>query len=175
MTFVTFHVRCVAKSSWWWNRVSYFWYFISFRFDKTVFSIFQVSRDSKRLLTALLLSNISPCVSDARLFCKNKQENLKNKPKIGNLSEKQAQYALAGKFNKTKNQQENYIKKQGGKSEKTNPKWANFHKNTPNVPLAVNWNSKSAIKFDKTSNPQNRNLQKTSPKTSKFQLKQAQK
>jgi len=49
--------------------------------------------------------------SDARLFCKNKQENLKNKPKIGNLSEKQAQDALAGKFNKTKNQQENYLKK----------------------------------------------------------------
>jgi len=49
--------------------------------------------------------------SDARLFCKDKQENLKNKPKIGNLSEKQAQYALAIKFNKTKNQQENYIKK----------------------------------------------------------------
>jgi len=47
---------------------------------------------------------------------------LKNKPKIGNLIEKQAQHALAGKFNKTKNQQENEIKKQGGKSEKTSPK-----------------------------------------------------
>jgi len=45
--------------------------------------------------------------SDARLFCKNKQVNLKNKPKIGNLIEKQAQHALAVKFNKTKNQQEN--------------------------------------------------------------------
>jgi len=56
--------------------------------------------------------------SDARLFCKNKQVNLKNKPKIGNLTEKQAQNALAGKFNKTKNQQENQIKNQGDKSEK---------------------------------------------------------
>jgi len=46
-------------------------------------------------------------VSDARLFCKNKQVSLKNKLKIGNLIEKQAQHALAGKFNKTKNQQEN--------------------------------------------------------------------
>jgi len=62
-----------------------------------------------------------PC-SDARLFCKNKQENLKNKQKTGNLSEKQALYALAGKFNKTKNQQENYIKMEDGKSEKTSPK-----------------------------------------------------
>jgi len=42
-------------------------------------------------------------ISDATLFSKNKQVNLKNKPKIGNLTEKQAQNALAGKFNKTKN------------------------------------------------------------------------
>jgi len=62
----------------------------------------------------------------------------------------------------------------GGKSEKTCPKWASFHKNTPNMPLAVNWNSKSAIKFEK-SNPQKRNLLKTSQKTTKFQLKQVQK
>jgi len=34
-------------------------------------------------------------LSDARLFSKNKQENLKNKPKIGNLTKKQAQHALA--------------------------------------------------------------------------------
>jgi len=33
--------------------------------------------------------------------------NLKNKPKIGNSTEKQAQHGLAGKFNKTKSQQEN--------------------------------------------------------------------
>ena len=46
----------------------------------------------------------------ARLFCKNKQVNLKNKPKIGNLPEKQAQNGLAGKFNKTKNQQANFLK-----------------------------------------------------------------
>jgi len=42
-------------------------------------------------------------VSDARLFSKNKQVNLKNKLKIGNLTEKQAQNALAGKSNNTKN------------------------------------------------------------------------
>ena len=64
-------------------------------------------------------------VSDARLFCKNKQENLKNKPKIGNLSEKQAQYALAGKFNKTKNQQENYIRV-GRQIRKNKPKMSKF-------------------------------------------------
>jgi len=31
---------------------------------------------------------------------------LKNKQKIGNFTEKQAQHALAGKFNETKNRQE---------------------------------------------------------------------
>jgi len=36
-----------------------------------------------------------------------KQVNLKNKPKIGNAIEKEAEHALARKFNKTKNQQEN--------------------------------------------------------------------
>jgi len=46
-------------------------------------------------------------ISDAKLFCKNKQINLKNKPKIGNFNEKQAQHVLAGKFNKTNNQQQN--------------------------------------------------------------------
>jgi len=44
------------------------------------------------------------------------------KNKIGNLTEKEAQNVLAGKFNKTKNQQEKQIKNQGGKSEKTSPK-----------------------------------------------------
>jgi len=41
---------------------------------------------------------------------------------IGNLTEEQAQNVLAGKSNKTKYQQENQIKNQGGKSEKTSPK-----------------------------------------------------
>jgi len=50
---------------------------------------------------------INMASSDARLFSKNKQENVKNKPKICNLTEKQAQHALAGKCNKTKNQQVN--------------------------------------------------------------------
>jgi len=35
------------------------------------------------------------------------QVNLKNKPKIGNLTENQAQHVLAGKFINTKHQQEN--------------------------------------------------------------------
>jgi len=35
------------------------------------------------------------------------QVNVKNKPKRGNLTEKHAQHALAGKFNETKNYQEN--------------------------------------------------------------------
>jgi len=42
--------------------------------------------------------------SDARLFCKNKQVNLKNKPKIGNLTKKEYHQisALPGNFNETK-------------------------------------------------------------------------
>jgi len=39
-------------------------------------------------------------LSDTKLLCKNK-------PKIGNFTEKQAQNVLAEKFNKTKNQQQN--------------------------------------------------------------------
>jgi len=41
--------------------------------------------------------------SDARLFYENKQGNLKNTPKSGNLTEKkQAQFALVGKLKKHK-------------------------------------------------------------------------
>jgi len=53
---------------------------------------------------------------------KNKQVNLKNKSKVSNLTEKQAQNALPGKISKAKNQQENQIQNQGGKSEKRSPK-----------------------------------------------------
>jgi len=66
-------------------------------------------------------------------------------------------------------------KKHLGKSEKTSPKWANFHKNTPNMPLAVHWNSKSAIKFEKKTIRKTDICKKQAQKTSKFQLKQSQK
>jgi len=58
-----------------------------------------------QLLCELQLRNNK--YSDARLFCKNKQVNLKNKAKIGNLTEKQANMRLARKFSKKKNRQEN--------------------------------------------------------------------
>jgi len=38
--------------------------------------------------------------SDARLFCKNKPANLKNKPKMCNLMEKQAEHAFDRKIHK---------------------------------------------------------------------------
>jgi len=38
--------------------------------------------------------------SDARLFCKNKLANLKNKPEMVNLTEKQAQRAFGKKIQK---------------------------------------------------------------------------
>jgi len=46
-------------------------------------------------------------INDAKLFCKNKQVNLRNKHKKGNLAEKQAQNAFFDKLNKTENQQVN--------------------------------------------------------------------
>jgi len=56
VTNVTFHVRCIAKPSGRWNRVSCDTtdsdIFISFRFDKMIFSILQVSWGRERLLTA---------------------------------------------------------------------------------------------------------------------------
>ena len=56
MTFVMFHVRCTAKPSWCWNRVACGItdsdIFISFRFDKMIFRILQVSGGRERLLTA---------------------------------------------------------------------------------------------------------------------------
>jgi len=53
----------------------------------------------------------------ARLFCKNKQVNLKNKPIIGNPIK--AQMRFVGKLSKTKNNQVNQRQKQAGKSEKS--------------------------------------------------------
>jgi len=49
-----------------------------------------------------ILHTTSGCAwtSDARLFFKNKQANLKNKPKMGNLTEKQAQRAFGRKMKK---------------------------------------------------------------------------
>jgi len=47
-----------------------------------------------------MTSKESACSSDARLFCKNKQANLKNKPKMGNLTEKQAQSAFGKEIQK---------------------------------------------------------------------------
>jgi len=44
---------------------------------------------------------------------------------MGDLTEKQAQNALAGKFNKSKNQQENQIENQGGNPKKK-PKMSKF-------------------------------------------------
>jgi len=41
------------------------------------------------------------------LFCKNKQVNLKNNPKIGNLTEKQAQHAFGKKIQQNKKSAKN--------------------------------------------------------------------
>jgi len=55
--------------------------------------------------------------------------NLKQKPKIDNLTENQAQHGFARKFNK----------KAGIRDIRRNkPKMSKFHKNTHKLPLAVN-------------------------------------
>jgi len=51
-------------------------------------------------------------------------KKLKNKPKIGNSTEKQAQNALAGKFNKTKISK--HVKKSGWQIRKKKPKMIKF-------------------------------------------------
>jgi len=43
------------------------------------------------------------------------------------------------------------------------------------MPLAINWNSKNAIKYEKKNNPQKRNLWKASPKNKQISIKIAQK
>ena len=116
-----------------------------------------------------VLSQTIMC-SDARLFCKNKQYNMKNKPKIGNLTQEQAQHALAGKFNKTNNRQVNYLEKDGRKSEKTHSKWTKFHKTTPTC-LFEQIESENCHKFWRKSNQKNRNPQKTSQKNEQISVK----
>jgi len=51
---------------------------------------------------------------------------LKNKPKIGNLTEKQAQNAFAEKFNKTEKLARKSNKKSGWKIQKNKPKMSKF-------------------------------------------------
>jgi len=60
-----------------------------------------------------------------QVILQKQESKFEKQVKNGNLTEKQAQNALAGKFNKSKNQQENQIYNQGGKSEKK-PKMSKF-------------------------------------------------
>ena len=81
---------------------------------------------------------------------------LKNKPTM-----------RLGKFNKNKKQAGTLKTKAGGKIRKNKHKMS---KNTSKLRFAVNWISKSAIKFEK-SILQNRNLRKTSPKNEQLSNK----
>jgi len=58
---------------------------------------------------------------------------MKNKPKIGNLTQEQAQRALAGNCNKTNTRQVNYLEKDGSKSEKHIQSEQNFIKRHPHA------------------------------------------
>jgi len=64
--------------------------------------------------------------SDARLFCKNKQVNLKNKPKIGNVTEKQDQHAFGKKIRQNKKSAGKLNRKTGRNIQKSKPKMSIF-------------------------------------------------
>jgi len=84
---------------------------------------------------------------------------------------------LVGKFNKTKKQQENQIRKQGGIFQKNKPKMNTFTQKHAQIGFfsSVGWNSKSAIKFQKEAMRKTEICEKQSEKTSNFQRKQVQK
>ena len=108
-----------------------FEYFLLEMYDKIIHNPkiclelqYRCKHDIKQQLFSILLRSLLLYCQSVMpgYFPKNKQAKLKNNLKIGNLTEKQVQNVLAGKFNKTKNKQENEIKNQGGKSKKTSPK-----------------------------------------------------
>jgi len=57
--------------------------------------------------------------------------------------------------------------------EKTSPTWENFHKNMPKLPLAINWNSKSAIKFEIKAICKTELCRKQAQKNRQISIKQA--
>jgi len=59
---------------------------------------------------------------------------------------------------------------QGGKSEKIRPNEQIFIKTRSNMPSAVNWNSKSAIKFEKKAIGKSEICKNQAQKTSKVKL-----
>ena len=64
--------------------------------------------------------------SDARLFCKNKQENLKNKPKIGYLTEKTGPMCVGRKIQQNEKSTRKLYKKAGRQIRKNKPKMSKF-------------------------------------------------
>ena len=59
-----------------------------------------------------------------------------------------------------------FNEKAGRQIRKNKPKMIKFYKNTPNMPSAVNWNSKSAIKFEKKAIGKTEICKKQAQKTS---------
>jgi len=90
---------------------------------------------------------------------------------MGNLTEKQAQFALVRKIQKNIKQRVSLIHKQRGESEKTSPKWANLHKNTPKFCFEVNWRAKVPWNLKKKGIRKIENCKKTSPKNKQILIK----
>jgi len=87
---------------------------------------------------------------------------------MGNSTEKQAQYAFGNKIQQNKKSAGKSNKKQSGTSEKTNPKWAYFHKQTPKLPLAINFNRKTDIKFEKEQSTKQKSAKSKPKKQANF-------
>ena len=109
--------------------------------------------------------------SDARLFCKNQQVNLKNKPKIGNLTEKQAPYALAAFFSTKRkvNKKITWKKREADPKQQTQNE-QNFIKTRPKC-LWQYIEQQKWHKMLQKSHLQNINLQKTIPKNKQISIK----
>jgi len=63
---------------------------------------------------------------------------LKNKPKIGNLTEKQAQHAFSKKIQQNKKSAAKLNRKTGRHIRKNTPKRIIFSQKTPKLSLAIN-------------------------------------
>jgi len=102
--------------------------------------------------------------SDARLFCENKQANLKNKPKMGNLTEKEAERAFDRKIQKIIKKQVRFHTKTGSQIRKNKPKMSRFTQKHAQILFSSKLKEQNLQEIWWKRNPQCRNLQKNKPK-----------
>jgi len=109
--------------------------------------------------------------SDAKLFCKNNQVNLKNNPKLGNLTKKQAQHVSGKTIQQDEKSAGKLNRKSGRDIRKIKPKVRKSSQKHAQITFDSKLKQQTCHKIWNESKPQNRGLQKTS----KISIKQAQK